>query len=184
MNRRGRTFVICLGMLVLAACDKKGSAPPVGAKASLADSAEQVLYNTHTLLTDNGVQRGDMVADTVFVFDDNTRFELRKVRLIFTTATGVKDGTMSADRGRYSMRQQMLEGFGNVVVVTTDGKRLTSPHVKYMQGLNEVSSDTSFTLVRPGETLSGIGFKADPQLTHFNVLKGAKGRSSFTLPNQ
>ena len=31
------------------------------------------------------------------------------------------------------MREQMLEGFGNVVIVTTDGKRLTSPHLRYMQ---------------------------------------------------
>ena len=32
----------------------------------------------------------------------------------FNTVTGAKDGVMSADRGRYNIRQQLLEGFGRV----------------------------------------------------------------------
>jgi LPS export ABC transporter protein LptC len=184
MRRRLVFAAIAVGIVGLAGCKKKGSAPPVAAKATLADSAEQVLYNTHSLLTDKGVQRGEMFADTVFVFDDNTRFEMRKVRVTFNTSTGVKDGVMSADRGRYSVRQQQLEGFGNVIIVTNDGKRLTSPQLKYMQGLNEVSSDTSYMLVRPGQTVSGIGFKSDPQLTHFIGKRGVKGSGSFLLPGQ
>ena len=184
MRRPVVAAFVLMGLAGLAGCKKKGSAPPVAAKATLADSAEQVLFNTHSLLTDKGVQRGEMFADTVFIFDDNTRFELRKVRVTFNTATGAKDGVMSADRGRYNLRQQTLEGFGNVIIVSNDGKRLTSPQLKYMQGLNEVSSDTSFTLVEPGRTVSGIGLKADPQLTHVKVTRNFGGKGSFTLPGQ
>lgn len=184
MRRRLVLAAIAAGIVGVAGCTKKGSAPPVAAKATLADSAEQVLVNTHSLLTDKGVQRGEMFADTVFVFDDNTRFEMRNVRVTFNTVTGAKNGVMTADRGRYSLRQQELEGFGNVIIVTNDGKRLTSPQLKYMQGLNEVSSDTSFTLVRPGQTAAGVGFKSDPQLTHFTIKRGAKGSGSFLLPGQ
>ena len=116
--------------------------------------------------------------------DESTRFELRKVTATFNTTTGAKDGVMSADRGRYSQREQVLEGFGNVIIVTTEGKRLTSPHIKYLQGINEVSSDSSFTLVEPGRNLSGVGFRADPQLTRVQVLSAGKGRGSLTLPSQ
>jgi LPS export ABC transporter protein LptC len=126
-----------------------------------------------------------MFADSAYIFDDNTRFELRKVRATFNTATGVKDGTMKGDRGRYSIREQVLEGFGNVVITTNDGKRLTSPHVRYNQTINEVSSDSTFTLVEAdGNRISGVGFRADPQLNNVVVLKGARGRGSFTLPGQ
>ena len=175
---------VALAVSALSACRQEGSAPPVQGNATLADSAEQVMYNIRYLLTKDGVQRGELFADTAYIFDDNTRFELRKVRTTFNTATGTKDGVMSAARGRYNLRQQLLEGFGNVVIVTNDGKRLTSPQLRYMQGLNEVSSDTSFTLVRPGNTLVGIGFKADPQLNHVVVLKGLGAKGSFTLPGQ
>ncbi|MEO8623728.1 MAG: LPS export ABC transporter periplasmic protein LptC [bacterium] len=185
MTSRSVFVAIAIAFVAVAGCKSKGSAPPVAAKATLADSAEQVLYNTHSLLTDKGVQRGEMFADTVFVFDENTRFEMRKVRVTFNTTTGAKDGVMSADRGRYNLRQQMLEGFGNVIIVNNEGKRLTSPQLRYIQGINEVSSDTSFTLVEPGKTVSGIGLKADPQLTHVRVLRNFGGKGgSFTLPSQ
>ena len=171
--------------LALGACrGDKGAAPPTATHASLADSAEQVMLNVRSLLTDKGVQRGEMFADSAYIFDDNTRFELRKVRTTFNTSTGVKDGTMSGDRGRYNLRQQILEGFGHVVITTNDGKRLTSPHVVYSQLANEVSSDTNFTMVEPGRTLSGVGFRSDPQLTHVKVLRAPRGQGSFTLPGQ
>jgi LPS export ABC transporter protein LptC len=173
-----------IAILGVAACSRQGTAPPVKSGASLADSAEQVMLNVRSLLTNEGIQRGEMFADSAYIFDDNTRFELRKVRATFNTSTGVKDGTMSADRGRYNLRQQVLEGFGHVVIITNDGKRLTSPHVRYSQASNEVSSDSAFTMVEAGRTLSGIGFRSDPQLNNVVVLKGARGRGSFTLPGQ
>jgi LPS export ABC transporter protein LptC len=173
-----------MGLLVASACKKQGSIPPVKHGRTMADSAEQVMLGVRMLLTDHGVQRGEMFADTAYVFEDNTRFELRKVSATFNTTVGAKDGVMSADRGHYSTRQQVLEGFGNVVIVTNEGKRLTSPHIRYEQALNEVSSDTNFILVEPGRKLSGVGFKADPQLTRVQVLRGLGAKGAFTLPGQ
>lgn len=181
---RRAMLLLAAAALAVGGCSRRGSAPPVKSGATLADSAEQVMFNVRSLLTNEGVQRGEMFADSVYVFDDNTRFEMRQVRTVFNTATGVKDGTMKADRGRYNLRQQVLEGFGNVVITTTEGKRLTSPHVRYSQASNEVSSDSAFTMVEPGRTLSGVGFRSDPQLNHVVVLKGARGQGSFTLPGQ
>ena len=178
------SLIALAAVLLVSACSSKGTAPPVQGTATLADSAEQVLFRVHTLLTDKGVERGELFADTAYVFDENSRFELRKVRATFNTTTGAKDGVMSADRGRYNLHQQLLEGFGHVEITTNDGKKLTSPHLRYMQGINEVSSDTSFTLVQPGKTVSGIGFKSDPQLTHLTILRAAKGSTSFLLPGQ
>ena len=171
--------------MALAACGQKGAAPPTLATASLADSAEQVLTGVRTLLTNQGVQRGELFADSAYVFDNSTRFELRKVRATFNTATGVKDGVMSADRGRYSTTQQVLEGFGHAMVSTTAGRKLTSPHLRYNQALNEVSSDSAFTGVQEdGSVVSGIGFRADPQLNHVTILKGTTGRSTFSVPGR
>jgi len=179
---RRALIVAAVAAAAVAGCSREGSKPPVKTGASLADSAEQVLFNMRSLLTDKGIQRGELFADSAYIFDDNTRIELRKVRATFNTSTGTKDGTMSGDRGRYDLRQQILEGFGHVVITTNDGKRLTSPHVRYNQVINEVSSDSSFTMVEGGKTISGIGFRSDPQLNHVVVLKGARGAGNFTLP--
>ena len=60
------------------------------------------------------------------------------------------------------------------MIVTTEGKRLTSPHMRYLQAQNEVSSDSRVHARRAGpQPAAGIGFKADPQLTRVQVLKRA-----------
>jgi LPS export ABC transporter protein LptC len=179
-----RVVLVAVALLFVVACGKQGTTPPVKSGRTTADSAEQVILGVRMLLTDHGIQRGEMFADTAYVFEDQTRFELRNVRATFNSSTGTKDGVMSGDRGRYNLREQVLEGFGNVVIVTTEGRRLSSPHIKYMQGLNEVSSDTTFTLVEPGRNVSGIGFKADPQLTRIQILRSLGAQGSFTLPGQ
>jgi LPS export ABC transporter protein LptC len=178
--------LVLAGVLVVAvaACKEQGTTPPVKGGQTMADSADQVMLGVRALLVDQGVQRGELFADTAYVFEDQTRFDLRRVRATFNTSTGVKDGVMSGDKGRYSTRDGTLEGFGNVVIVTNEGRRLTSPHIKYVQSANEVSSDTTFTLVEPGRTVSGIGFRADPQLTRITILRNLGGGGSFTLPGQ
>jgi LPS export ABC transporter protein LptC len=181
---RARVWLATGAMFVVVACTPQGATPPVKQGVSMADSAEQVMVGVRMLLTDRGVQRAELFADTGYVFEDQTRFELRKVRATFNTSTGTKDGVLSADRGMYNQREQRLEGYGHVVIVTTEGKRLSSPQMKYMQAANEVSSDSAFTLVEPGRSLNGIGFRADPQLTRVQVLRAGTGRGSLTLPAQ
>jgi len=79
-----RVWFAAAALLVAVACRKQGSAPPVKRGVTMADSAEQVMVGVRMLLTDRGVQRGELFADTAYVFDDQTRFELRKVRATFT----------------------------------------------------------------------------------------------------
>ena len=155
--------------------------PPVG-KAGAVDTAEQVGFGVRTLLTANGVQKGELQADTMFVFNDQTKFDFRNARVKFNTETGAPNGTMRADRGIYDTRTQILEGFGNVVVTTLDGKRLTSPHVKFNQLANEVSSDTTFEVRSGTKVQTGTGFTADPNLTRFKCLKLCGGSGLFNLP--
>src|SRR4029079_7547518 len=146
-SRVGRLTVLvgCVCAAAAYGACKESTPPPVG-KAGPVDTAEQVGFGVRTLLTGNGVQKGELQADTMFVYNDQTKFDFRNARVKFNTETGAPNGTMRADRGIYDTRTQILEGFGNVVVTTLDGRRLTSPHVKFNQLANEVSSDTTFTV--------------------------------------
>ena len=151
---------------VLGACRGREQ-PPVTAVQAEADSADQVMFGVRTLLTDRGVQQGELFADTAYVYDDNSRFEFRKVRTTFNTPTGAPNGTLTAKRGRYDLRQRVLEGFGDVVVVSTDGKRLLSPHLRFDQSRNLVRSDSTFTLIDGTRRTTGFGFESDPNVTRF-----------------
>lgn len=173
--------------LVAAASCRKTTQPPVAGEASLADSAEQIMLDVHSVLTNSGVKRGDLYADTVFVFNDQTRFVMRRVRATFNTETGAPNGTLVGDRGTYDLRSQVLEGFGNVVVTNTEGNRLESNHLKYTQAVNQVTSDSAFTLTKGKDVQQGVGFISDPNITRFQCLRACRGSATIplkTFPNR
>lgn len=178
--RRPCLLMFAATAAIAAACNKP-SPPPVSRNAT-ADSADQVMMGVRTLVTNQGVQRGELFADTAYVFDDNSRFEFRNVRTTFNTATGVKDGVMRAKRARYDIRNGVLEGFGDVEIVTNDGRKLTSQHLRYDQGRNLVASDSAYTL-REGTTVQrGVGFEADPQLNRFQCKASCGGSAPVAIP--
>ena len=174
--------ITLIAMIAGGAC-KDTKQPPVGVAAPT-DTAEQTGFNVRTLLTGNGVQRGELQADTMYVYNDQTKFDFRNARVKFNTETGAPNGTMRADRGIYDQRTQILEGFGHVVITTLDGKRLTSPHLKFNQLTNEVSSDTTFQMTAGNRTQSGVGFKTDPNLSRFACLRDCRTSGLVTLPSQ
>ena len=169
-------------LAALAAC-KETNQPPVTTEVQ-GDSAEQIGYGVRTLLTSKGVQRGELLADTMYIYNDQTKFDFRNAKLNFNKETGAPNGTMRADRGIYDLRSQVLEGFGNVVITTTDGRTLKSPQLKFNQYANEVSSDTTFEMVAADRTQSGIGFRADPNLTRFSCLRRCVTTGSVNIPSQ
>lgn len=178
--RTAALMAAACGVAAAGGC-RESKQPPVGV-AGPVDTAEQVGFGVRILLTPNGIQRGELLGDTMFIFNDQTKFDFRNARVKFNTELGVPNGTMRADRGIYDTRTQVLEGFGDVVVTTTDGKRLRSPHLKFNQLANEVSSDTTFELTAGDKVQRGIGFRADPNLNHFSCLRMCGGTAPITLP--
>jgi LPS export ABC transporter protein LptC len=155
----------------LAACQKI-EGPPVGAQPNaLADSADQVLFKAQFTITDRGVRRADVEGDTAYFFHDNTRMVLRPMRTKFYASTGALDGIAQAREGTYDTRLALLEGRGDVVVNTLDGKRLETPYLKYDQRIDQISSDSAFFMSEPGRDVRGIGFTSDAGLTTFRVTK-------------
>ena len=167
----------------LVACRSPGG-PPVKEVGTAADSADQVMYRVRTLLTERGVQQGELFADTAYVYDDGSRYELRNVRTTFNTPTGAPNGTLTAKRGRYEIRQRIMEAFGNVVVVSTDGKRLLTPHLRFDQARNLVRSDSAFTLIEGDRRSQGLGFESDPNATRFVCKRACTAGFNAPIPTQ
>jgi LPS export ABC transporter protein LptC len=176
-------LLLTFGAVTLVGC-REMKQPPVVAGATAADSADQVFIGMRTVLTTKGVNRADLTADTAYVLEDQTRFDLRITHVVFTTETGAPQGTMDAKRGMYSTRTQILEGWGDVVVRLVDGKMLRSPHVIYNQMAHTITSDTSYTIARGADTQSGIGFTSNETFTQFNCLRACTGKTSLLLPER
>ena len=185
MRRQEFLFAALLfAAVTLIACDDKAQ-PPIVGKASLADSADQVMFNARFNLTDNGLSRADLTADTAFFFDDNTRVELRNVATTFYTTTGARDAYLTSRRGTYNSRQGNMVARDNVIVVTEEGRRLVTPELRYDQALNTIMSDSAFVLTETGRRLEGVGFRSDPNMQNVRILKTKSGTTgTVTLPGQ
>ncbi len=170
-----RSVLMCAGAIVGAiACSQKKQ-PPVAAHSPLADSADQVMYGARFNLTDKGLQRAQLQSDTAYFFEDNTRIELEKVHTTFFTATGAKNAVLTSERGRFNSRTNNMVARKNVVVVSEDGRRLTTQELNYNQQTNEISSDSAFVMTEPNRRVEGVGFRSDPDMKNIRILKGASG---------
>ncbi len=183
--------VALLGMasvlLTAAACPKAKGKTQVKAKTTktvIPDSADQIIFGGRIFLTDQGVSKGVLLADTVLTYDDGTRMELRRVNVTFYTSVGMKDGVLTAKSGTYNSRLSRLDARGDVVVVRDDGKRLASPQLVYDQVRNQIFTDSAFVLNEPSRTFTGLGFESDPQLTKFRCLRNCKGLAPVKIPTK
>jgi LPS export ABC transporter protein LptC len=147
----------------------------VAATSPLADSADQVMYGVRFKLTDAGVDRAQLYADTAYFFEDNTRIELENVNTTFFTTMGAKDAVLTSRHGTNNTRTGNMVARQNVVVVSEDGRRLTTAELIYNPQRNEISSDSAFVMTEPNRRLEGIGFRSDPNMKNIQILKGASG---------
>ena len=170
-----------VGIVAVAlACGGDGTEPPRTSGSPMADSADQMMFGINTLLTNRGVLNAELQADTAFFFDENTRIELRVVKLTFYTRTGERNSVLTSREGTYNTRQSRMEARGTVVVVSEDGRRLTTEQLRYDQVRNEISSDSAFVLTEPGRRLEGVGFTSDPNMNNVRVNRLIEGEGAVT----
>ena len=174
------TAAVAACIIASAACQDTGATPPVSAEA-VADTADQTLFGIRLVLADHGVQRALMQADTAFTYEDNSRTELRKVRSTFYTEMGVKNGNLTSRQGTYNVRTGIMEGRGNVVVTSEDGRKLETPQLRYDPGRNEITSDSSFVMTTATDVVTGVGFTADPNLNTVRIHAAAAGRTTKSI---
>lgn len=177
-----RRFAFALAAVFAAACSTNKGTQVKARAETFADSADQVFYGVEAPMESNGVKRGTLFADTMYVMNDQTRFDFIQGRTEFNTTLGVPDGSMRADRGRYDRRQGTLEGWGNVVIKSADGKQLKSPHVVYSQNQDKIWSDTTFEFTGEGQVTTGKGFETNTALTRKSCKSDCNVRARVAIP--
>ena len=166
---------VCIILSGMTAACGETQGPPVTNETLLPDSAEQMLFGINLILTDGGVRRAVVSSDTLLMYDDNTREEMRKVTARFFTPAGEQQAVLTSAEASHSTRIGTMEARGTVVVVSSDGKKLETPQLKYDPSRNEVSSDSAFTLTEPGDRVTkGIGFVSNPDMTNMRILAAAQ----------
>jgi LPS export ABC transporter protein LptC len=182
-GRRPGVSSALLALFLVAASCKSGT--PVTATQAVLDSADQVLIGMTHFVTESGVLRARVRADTAYFFSNTQRAELRTVHVTFYDQTGRPTSTLTSREGTNHWRTGDMEARDNVVVVRDkDGATMKTEVMYYNQVRNEVSSDKSFVWDEPGRHAEGDGFTSDPEFKKITAKRPHGTGGQFLLPNQ
>ncbi len=168
----------------LAACTASGVRPTTVTQT--ADSADQVLFKMSTRITESGVLRSFVDADTAYVYQRTQSMDLRRFAVRLFDEQGNHKSTLTANAGIYLMSTRRLDARGNVMVVSTDGRRLRTEHLVYDPAANQISSDTTFIFDGPDGHLTAKGFTSDVGFNNVTTKQphGFEKGKGFLLPGQ
>lgn len=182
-----RRAALAAGCILVAAaasgCEDTGARPTTTIQAP--DSADQVLEGFSHFVTNDGIRRSRVEADTAYFYEGTQVTNLSNPKVTFYDLKGAESSTLTARSGVYRWQDGSMEANGNVVVVSPDGRRLTTDRLRYDNATNQISTDRHFTFDRGDEHLEGNSFRSDPDFR--NVVtdrpRGVAG-DGLLLPGQ
>src|SRR5213083_831786 len=169
---------VLMGGVVAGGCET-GIKPT--ATIAAPDSADQVLLGMSHYVTDAGIQRAHVRADTAYFYSPAQTAELRNVHITFYDPRGAETSTLTSREGTYH-RGGDMEARGNVVVVRTDGATLRTEVLRYSQVRSQVTSDKPFVFDEPPRHIIGEGFTSDPDFKVVTATHISGQGGTFTLP--
>ncbi len=183
MRRSALAAIVIAVVLASTGCEDTGARPTTTVQAP--DSADQVLEGFSHFVTNQGVRRTRVEADTAYFYESTQVTQLRNVKVTFYDLRGEEGSTLTSKRGTYRWQDGSMEANDNVVVVSPDGRRLATATLKYDNASNTISTDKQFTFDRGTEHLVGNSFRSDPDFK--NVVtdrpRGVAG-DGMLLPGQ
>ena len=176
-------FLAMVLMATLSGCEDTGARPTATIQAP--DSADQVLEGFSHYVTNEGIRRSRVEADTAYFYEGTQITNLADLKVTFYDLKGAESSTLTAKRGVYRWQDGSMEANDNVVVVSPDGRRLSTERLRYDNATNQISTDRHFTFDRGEEHLEGNSFRSDPDFR--NVVtdrpRGVAG-DGMLLPGQ
>ena len=158
---------------LLAAC-----APPADpGTAQIEADASQVTYDMHMRVTEAGVLKADLFADTAVTPVGDTRTNMKRVRLTFFNP-GEPPSKLTSKTGEYEQQSGMMIARGDVVLIVPGDKGLRtirSQELHWDQRSDRVWSDKETSITENGETLITSRFTSNSKFTN---VEGTTARSS------
>ena len=175
---------VLLPLALSIGCSDPGVRPSTA--AAVADSADQVMFKMSTKITNEGVLRSYVEADTAYIYQRSQIMDLRKFTARLLDEKGNLKSTLTADQGLYITYSNKLDARGHVVITSTDGDRIQTEHLIYDKMANQVNIDTAFVYDSPKGRLTGNSLVSDIDFNNITVAqpKGRQKGKGFLLPGQ
>ena len=137
------------------------------------DLPDQELFDTTIYDTKRGERRWILGSDRLARYHDQDEAQLFGVNMDFYKADTLFS-TLTSRRGRANMKTNDLFAWGEVVVVTRDGRRLETEELDYDDNTGRISNDVFNRFTRGDDVMTGIGMEATPDLDRFELKQAVE----------
>jgi LPS export ABC transporter protein LptC len=137
---------------------------------------DQVITGFDITETSMGKKDWNMKAQKAFLYERRNVLEAQEVEVTFFGEEGEIRSVLKADYGRLNRASDDMEARGSVVITGSDGVVLETESVKWLSGTRKIVSDDSVKVIRNDDVLTGWGFRGDPDLGSFSILRQMKAR--------
>ena len=117
--------------------------------------------------TDSGRPEWTLFAKQAATFTSRDLVTARTVRIDFFGVDGRKSSELIAREGELYQRTRDMTARGDVVLETTEGWRMSTEELHFLNGRRRITSDKLVRVEKEGSVLEGVGFESDPNLEHF-----------------
>jgi LPS export ABC transporter protein LptC len=117
--------------------------------------------------TDSGKAEWTLFARHAATFTSRDLVTARAVRIDFFGVDGRQSSELTAREGELYQRTRDMIARGNVVLQTTEGWRMTTEELHFLNSRRRITSEKLVRVEKQGSVLEGVGFESDPNLEHF-----------------
>src|SRR5262245_9661440 len=169
---RDRVTTPCLVLLLLgmlaAGCETTPKSAPGPSSGEMPDQEVSDFVVTET---DAGQPQWTLYARSAAIYNARNSIIARGVRVDFFDDKGARSSTLTAREGEMNQQRRDMVARGNVVLQTTEGTRMSTEELQFLNQRQRIVSDRFVRVERAGDVLTGVGFESDPNLQHFEFKK-------------
>jgi len=167
----GAVSLVALALLLLAmGCGEQQSSVPSRAAGELPDQevSDFVIFGT-----DQGAPQWTLHARYAAIYNVRNVIVARDIRVDFFDERGARSSELIAREGEIQQQTRDMTARGNVVLQTREGARMSTQEIRFLNQEQLIVSpiEQPVRLELKGDVLTGHGFKSDPGLKHYEILK-------------
>jgi len=152
-------LVLALGLITGCAEDQ----PPTIGKEAGGRVPEQEFVDYRLIETSDGVRQWVLESDRMQKFSDREDVLLVTVKMEFFE-DGAYFSTLTSDSGQADLKNNDIHTWGDVVVVTEDGRRLECSELFFDNETGLITNDVFNRFTRGRDVTTGIGLEASSDL--------------------
>lgn len=118
--------------------------------------------------TENGIKQWVLDSDEMRKYSAQDDVELITVKMNFFK-NGTHFSTLTSDSGLANLLTHDIHTWGDVVVVTEDGRRLETEELFFSNETELIHNDVFNVFTRGTDVMTGIGLEATPDLEYIEI---------------